>query len=273
MNMNIVMVSRVAIALALGVVLLLSAQSSVQVQRITESTSLSHQQQVHPNHISRSKFAYTFVIGGCNPDQPSRYRGYVYNILVSARMLRNLGSKADVVAFFQLSSKAANATTTLPEDDVRPLEALGVRIRYIPPSPTESFYEANMNKFHMLSMTEYERVLFMDGDVLPLTNLDYLFDLSMEGVVLKRNLVVAAPQSPSNGGFFMLAPEPGDFERVKAIICERENKPFDPVQGYGHTIVPPDKWETRKTTGTEFTFYGASADQGLRKYKAYRTTF
>ena len=221
---------------------------------------------VNTARISASgRFAYSFVIGGCNPDEPSRYRGYVYNILVATRMLRNLGSTADVVAFFQISSKATSATTVLPQADVKPLEALGVKIRYIPPSPTESFYEANMNKFQILGMTEYDRILFMDGDVLPLTNLDYLFELSVTGV-LKKNMVISAPQSPSNGGFFMLTPEPGDLDLVQAIIREREQKPFDPVQGYGHAIVPPDRWVTRKTEGTRFDFYGGNADQGLRKY-------
>ena len=214
---------------------------------------------------NNGRFAYSFVIGGCNPDETSRYRGYVYNILVATRMLRNLGSTADIVAFFQISSKVKNATSVLPDADLRPLNALGVKIRYIPPSPSESFYEANMNKFQILGMTEYDRIIFLDGDVLPLTNLDYLFYLSMEGV-LKPNMVIAAPHSPANGGFFMLKPESGDLELVHKIIDERERKSFDPVQGYGHAIVPPDKWVTRKGEGTLFDFYGGNADQGLCKY-------
>ena len=220
------------------------------------------------SHVSSNgRFAYSFVIGGCNADEPSRYRGYVYNILVATRMLRNLGSTADVVAFFQISSKVKNATSSsLPYADLRPLKALGVKIRYIPPSPSESFYEANMNKFQILCMTEYDRIIFLDGDVLPLTNLDYLFRLSMEGV-LKQNLVIAAPASPANGVFFMLKPASGDLELVQKIIRERERKPFDPVQGYGHAIVPPDKWVTRKSEGTRFDFYGGNADQGLCKYR------
>lgn len=224
----------------------------VTARRIAPDTSAK-------NSIGR--FAYSFVIGGCDPDQPHRYRGYVYNILVSARMLQNLGSQADVVAFFQISSKS-NATG-LPKDDTRPLEALRVQIRYLPKTATESFYEAQMNKFTILKLAkEHDRVIFMDGDVLPLTNMDYLFELSMRGVI-QPNLVVAAPQSPSNGGFFMLAPVPGDYELVQQIIQERETKVFDPVRAWGHAIQPPDKWRTRSTSGTNFTYYGANADQGL----------
>ena len=67
----------------------------------------------------------------------------------------------------------------------------------------------------------------------------------------------------------MLTPASGDLELVNKIIRARESKPFDPVQGYGHAIVPPDKWVTRKKEGTRFDFYGGNADQGLCKYSTH----
>jgi hypothetical protein len=86
-----------------------------------------------------AKYAYAFVLGGCNPDDESpTYRYFVYNILVSARVLREAGSQADIVAFFQISYQSTY--DRLPSEDVRLLEAMNVRIEYIPKSPHENFY-------------------------------------------------------------------------------------------------------------------------------------
>jgi hypothetical protein len=81
-----------------------------------------------------ARYAYAFVIGGCNPDEEfPTYRYFIYNILVSARVLREAGSQADVVAFFQISYKSTY--DRLASEDVRLLEAMNVRIEYIPKSP------------------------------------------------------------------------------------------------------------------------------------------
>jgi hypothetical protein len=86
-----------------------------------------------------ANYAYAFVLGGCNPDEDfPAYRSFIYNILVSTRVLREAGSQADVVAFFQISYKSTY--DRLPSEDVRLLEAMNVRIKYIPKSPQESFY-------------------------------------------------------------------------------------------------------------------------------------
>jgi len=210
-----------------------------------------------------SNSAFCFVIGGVNPEKPLKYRGFIHNILVATRLFQTLGSKADVVAFFQLSH--STSATSLPDSDLRPLEELHVKVRYLAPSPTESFYETQMNKFNILTLTEYKRVIFMDGDVIPLCNLDYLFELSGSGV-LKPNLVIAARHSPANGGFFMMTPEAGDFQLIQQIIQTRESKPFDKVEGYGHVITPPDEWAKRGERGRYWDFHGGPSDQGLCKF-------
>jgi hypothetical protein len=92
-----------------------------------------------PGKRQFAKYAYAFVIGGCNPDEEfPAYRYFLYNILVSASVLREAGSQADVVAFFQISYQSTY--DRLPSEDVRLLEAMNVRIEYIPKSPHENFY-------------------------------------------------------------------------------------------------------------------------------------
>lgn len=218
--------------------------------------------------VDDSPYAYAFVIGGCSPAKPA-YRNYIYNILVATRILRSEGSKADVFVFFQMSYDSPS--DTLPEEDVRVLEALNIKFRYIPKSKIENFFKTMLDKFRVLGLTEYRRVLFMDGDVMPTGNLDYLFELS-DGpdAILKPNLVITGSQEPANGGFFMLAPGEGELEEINEIIHQREVKAqslphpyFDEVEGWGHEILPPDKWDRLKDSGTNWTFWAAFADQGL----------
>lgn len=229
-----------------------------------------------------SQYAYAFVIGGCNPDNPS-YKGFVYNILVATRVLRELGSTADVVAFFQLSYKYKGGSTLLDED-AKALQGLGIHIQYIPPSPYESFYETVMNKFRILTLTQYKRVILMDGDVMPVANLDYLFELSNDNKfgpgnsTLKENVIVAGPFEPANAGFFMLAPKEGEYEKITDIIHTRQEKAkqikkgvkFDEVEGWGHKIEAPDQWVSRRSKGTHWDFHFAFSDQGLCKSRYVR---
>mmetsp|Transcript_20536 Transcript_20536/g.24457 ORF Transcript_20536/g.24457 Transcript_20536/m.24457 type:complete len:417 (+) Transcript_20536:88-1338(+) len=217
--------------------------------------------------VESGRYSYVYLIGGCNPAKPV-YRGYIYNILIAARILRENGSTADINVFFQLSweSKA----TILPLEDTRLLDTMDIGVIYIPKQEHESFYAVNMQKFRVLGMTEYSRVLFMDGDIIPLGNLDYFFALSEQGV-LKENVGMMGVNEPTNGGFWMVKPQ--NIERCNEIIQEREHKAreseypfFDPVEGWGHTIIPSDHicmQSSCKRQDTNWTFLAAFADQGL----------
>jgi hypothetical protein len=209
-----------------------------------------------------AKYAYAFVIGGCKPEKPS-YRFFIHNILIAARVLREGGSKADIVVFFQMGFKSEY--DRLLEEDVRLLRAMDIKFKYIPKNPQESFYRTVLDKFRILSLTEYRRVILMDGDVMPATNLDYLFEMS-DGpdATLKENLVVAGKIEPANAGFFMLAPKQGDLEHINEIIKKREQRArelsypyFDPIEGWGHAFVPGDQWQSLFKTGRNWTFWSA----------------
>ena len=191
------------------------------------------------------------------------------NIIVAARILRDHGSKSDIVALFQMSHHSNY--TELPEEDSRVLEQMNVKIQYIPKSPNENFYRTNVDKFRILGLSDYRRVLFMDGDVMPTKNLDYLFEMSDgPNAVLKENVVMQGVWEPANGGFFMLAPNQDDLRLVNSIIQQREEYArthpypfFDVVNGWGHTHDPSDPWLAKSSSGTNWTFLAAFADQGL----------
>jgi hypothetical protein len=237
--------------------------TTIDVQRHLPGASQIHE---------KARYAYAFVIGGCMPEKPS-YRYFIYNMLITARILREAGSRADVVAFFQMSYESAHERLT--EEDVRQLRAMNIQIKYIPKSPQECFYRTVLDKFRILGLVEYRRVLFMDGDVIPIRNLDFLFKMSDgEHAILKENLVVAGKLEPANAGFFMVAPKKGALEEINTIIQEQEVKAqslpypyFDPVEGWGHVMEPNDQWYTiAKLKGKDWSFWSAFADQGLLYY-------
>ena len=128
------------------------------------------------------KWAYAFLMGGCNPKKPNEYRGFIYNILVSAETLLQSGSVADIVVMVQLAydRDGRNNHTSLPDEDIALLQSLeNIRIQYLPtPTTEQNFYSVVLEKFRILTLTQYSRVLFLDGDLWPLCNLDYLFELS-----------------------------------------------------------------------------------------------
>jgi hypothetical protein len=223
-----------------------------------------------PQH---SRFVYAFLISGCDPAE-NNYRGFLYNVLVATTILSEEGSTADVVVYIQM--KQSSSVDQLPEYDVNALEALSIQVIYIPKARVDSFYSTVLEKLRVLSLTDYDRVLFLDGDVMPIGNLDYLFDLSQTGVLKENVISSASANDPCNAGFFMLKPEVGGWEKVLEIVRQRElslknathlNIRWDEVQGWGHPILPPDSWIGKGGQPSyNWTFSFAYSDQGLLYY-------
>jgi hypothetical protein len=134
-------------------------------------------------------------------------------------------------------------------------------------------------------MTEYRRVLFLDSDLMPMGNLDYLFELSDGGKVsksedndsvihLKPNVILPGNNVAMCAGFFMVAPQPGDYARAKEIIhlkfldAYKRGIVRDNYMGWGRPITEPDYYERRRgNRGTNWTWYGAdTVRQNKKKY-------
>jgi hypothetical protein len=206
-------------------------------------------------------------------EKPLLWRGYIYNTLVAAKVLREHGSKNDIWLWVQVSSES-NASA-LPSEDQRWLTTMGVQVRYLPKDPQEDFAEINMAKFRILTMTEYRRVLFLDADLIPLGNLDYLFNLSdvedrEHGPLFKENFIIPTSIVPSLGCFFILKPEVGAWEQIQQMVFDaqvnafKQGMHFDIVNGFGHQIQHPDYWEDKNGGRRQnWTFYAAYFDQGM----------
>ncbi|GAX17161.1 hypothetical protein FisN_6Lh463 [Fistulifera solaris] len=243
------------------------ASSTPSINELTISSDHSS-----PSESAKSSpmFAYTFVIGGCDPTNRASYQNYLFNIAISARILKRLGSQADIVALFQMSQTAKEPQ--LPKYDLDLLQAQNVTVYYIPQQLTgrESFYRTTLDKFRILGLTQYEKVILMDGDFLPLCNLDFFFlhDTFQEIVVME------GLYEPFNAGFFMVKTGISHLQEVQEIIEKREREAltltypyFDLKMGWGHDL-SDDPWVSYRQTGTNWTFEFAFSDQGLLYYYA-----
>ncbi|KAL3910487.1 MAG: hypothetical protein SGILL_007670 [Bacillariaceae sp.] len=223
-----------------------------------------------------SKYAYMFLIGGIDPNAPG-YRGFLYNVMIATYILRTHGSRSDVVLFLQMST--TTTSSALPNNEEKQLQDLGIKYRYMEkPTTTASFSDIIMEKFRILTLTEYKRVMFLDADVLPVTSLDHYMELSDQEdhgqSLLQPNFIVATRGEPANAGLFMVSPHEGDYESLQKIIYyQRESAKslpyphFDKEYGWGHSFIKAkDKWEGTVKSGIKWGFWCAHSDQGLLYY-------
>jgi hypothetical protein len=235
----------------------------------------SDQRPANNNSTAHRKWAYAFLMAGVDVSNPG-YRGILYNVLVSAEILKE--SRADVIVMVQMAHTSSATALTGEEEDL--LRQMNVKIHYLDLPAKQNFYSIQYEKFHILDLVEYSRVIFMDGDVMPYCPMDYLFELSdpADGVdgILKENLVLAWSMEPAHGGLFMLEPREGDHQLLLDIITRREaeatktSAKFDRVRGWGHVITAPDHWHSiggrEGPNATLWKWHGDFADQGLLYY-------
>lgn len=237
---------------------------------------------------SSSPYAYAFLIGRVvyiddddndnidedNTNNDNKYKPYIYSVMVATYILRQHGSTADVILYvdeilyqqnthlfniFYKINNANNAKNTNAKEGK-------IIIRTIPTQ--HSFEQLQYQKFRILNETQYQRILYMDSDLIPTTNLDYIFVASTKGII-HENFVVQGKYSPVNGGFFMLTPSVNDYEYVQKLIREKEEETEDESfdirigwDNYGRIGL----WKGSLEKGYDWTFNAASSDQGLLYY-------
>jgi hypothetical protein len=244
---------------------------NIPMSMLAPSYNLSDTRQT--KNSEGGKFAYAFLLGGAMSNKTgSDHRGGLYSVLVAAHTLRRQGSTADVILMVQLS--ALSPHQTLPALQEEALRRLDIRVIYLPKyahKKFEKFYALMMEKFRILELEEYDRILYLDYDVMPKCNLDYMMELSYRNSsILKENVVLAHLAEPSSGGFFILKPNATDYKRLQRLIVGVENRTmdlkfphWDQVVGWGHEINQTnDYWvDSQGRKGYLWNWYGVSADQ------------
>lgn len=218
----------------------------------------------------KMKVAYAWLIGGVHQSRPG-YRGFLYNALISIERLKRFNSVADFIVYIQLSPD--NPKDALPPEEERFFRELGASIIYLERPKSESFAAVVYEKFRPLQLTHYDRVIFMDGDLMPHRNLDYLMEVSLDGII-GPNFIMATRGEPCNAAFFMLQPQEGAYEELQAIIQQQFEKGkelpyphFDRFEGWGHNFIErKDHWEAVKRKGARWNWHAVHSDQGLLFY-------
>ena len=156
------------------------------------------------NSVKQSEYAYVTLISGF--DEKFKYRGFIYNAMIMKKALVELGSTADfiVMAVFQ-----NNKNTSLFEEDMNLLRSHGIIVHYLErildrASPLH-FAEMALLKVTPYSYTDYKRLQFLDGDVMPVRNMDCYFHLNV-------NSFTIGAVSPLNSGWFLLLPDKEDYD-------------------------------------------------------------
>lgn len=219
----------------------------------------------HPSKTKKKKKnAYSFLVAGCDPDEVERCRFFLYAVYVSIHALQKMGSTADFHVFVELLYTSRHRTLGI--EDERILLELGVVVHYIPPHPEQSFYRSQLHKFRILGLMQHQRIFYLDSDLLPLSNLDYLFDLIDDGV-LRQNVAFVGKAEPANGGSFLLTPRLGALPEIHQLIWNKEHTPWNVTMGWGHEMIPPDRYVTSSLGERHlWDFFGSDGDQGLLYY-------
>jgi hypothetical protein len=130
-------------------------------------------------------------------------------------------------------------------------------------------YGTMFYKFTIFNLTDYRQVMYLDSDIMPMNNLDYLMEQADSGL-LQPNVMIASNGEPANGGMFIVRPNQTVYQHIQSIIHSWGNrlakrKEWDEVVGWGHVIRPPDCWESNhhQSKGTKWNFWAANADQGF----------
>jgi alpha-N-acetylglucosamine transferase len=255
---------------------------------------------------SSSPNAYVFMLWRCQPEQQQQqsappnnydfdsYRGYLVNVCIASILLRRHGSTADILLVVQLSAKNSTTQSTLNSDELDLLKRSGVSLRYLLPKEESSSMSSSYNsfatmfhKFHIYSFVEYEKIFYLDSDILPLNNLDYMFDMMDGGdqsttsaatstsstSTAVKAITIGGVFQPANGGFFLIRPNMTDYRQIRRMIEQRgatlgDKESFDPVYGWGHKIVPTDQWETNhpRTKGDLWNFVSKKSEYNTIQY-------
>ena len=192
-------------------------------QILNRLTSESHLSLMMKNQKHHSKFAYVTLLSGI--DSSLKYRGFLYNVLIMKRALLQSGSVADLIALIGISE-----TDVTPfRADLELLQEAGIILHILPRFLDEShklgFAEMALQKITPWSFTQYDRIQFLDGDVMPLRSLDCFFNLD-------ANAFTVGAVSPLNSGWYLAIPDQSAYDYMLEKSIWRLGRDWDKINGW-----------------------------------------
>lgn len=179
------------------------------------------------NNDEKTSFAIVYLMAGCDDSTSSSCLGYLLNVLVAKMILDDHNYTSDVLVMICMKANH----TFLPQDEW--LHRAGVKVQYLAPIVHDNFALAQLDKFRVLTLLQYDRVLYMDADAIPLCNLEYLVRDENATAILSDYVAMGQQASPATGSIFLVTPKHGEFERLMALVRSRTlANAFDVVHGW-----------------------------------------
>lgn len=205
------------------------------------------------NNKKNSRFAYVTLISGI--DNSFKYRGFLYACMIMNKALKSFGSTADFIALIGYNQNDRKPFI----NDMNLLKKQGIIVhnlhRLVHSSNKLSFAEMALLKVTPWNFTEYDRIQFFDGDVMPTKNMDCFFQLSM-------NTFTVGLVSPLNSGWYLGIPNKNDYNILHEKSKWRLERDWDKKLGWGDAMPKGMTYRGGKIV-KEWEFNGADMDQGL----------
>lgn len=248
-------------SLLVTIVLLLLLMTITRSSLLVESDVLNHYIGFSESSPKQnSKNAYVSLVHGI--DSSYRYRGFLYNALITYKILKELGSISDFIVLVGYSSYKEEENKQLFQNDIKLLENAGIRVYYLPrivrnPAKTKvSFAEMALLKVLPFSFISYDRIQFLDGDVMPTKNMDCFFQLNI-------NSYNTGNASPVNSGWFLMIPNIIQYDELIKKASWRLETKWNETSGWDKIIPSTLKFRGGDKAVRSWNFNGASLDQGL----------
>ena len=152
--------------------------------------------------------------------------------MIMKKALDDAGSKADFIVMVGYSD---DENLQAYEKDMDMLRSRGILIHTLPrwthSQHDLTFAEMALLKITPWSFTQYEKVQFFDGDVMPTRNMDCLFELPV-------NAFTAGAVSALNSGWYLALPNQQDFDYLRGKAIWRLGRDWDKETGWKEHMPP-----------------------------------
>jgi len=229
------------------------------INRTTTIPIHTEQNQLQNSVYAPSKYAYITLLHGV--DKTNRYKGFLLNTIIMKKSLDKLGCKADFIVMIGFTYSDEKKLSDIL-DDIKLLENFNIKLYFLPRileqtiNPIINFAEMALLKITPWSLVQYEKIQYLDGDIMPIKNMDCYFEL-------KVNTFNTGNASPLNSGWFLAIPNITDYQKMREKAVLRLTHKWNTKLGWGNTI-PKHALKFRNGHFVKkWDFNGASLDQGL----------
>ena len=206
-------------------------------------------------HVDATATQYAYVSLLVNPSHGGCSK--LNSLLVAAKSIRQTGSAQDIVVMIY-GTVEQHDVDLLSQASIRVVMvgSVGANLEINPESFAIDNAPAFRAKIRILQLVQYKMVIFFDPDVIFHENVDHMFEDKRDFVVRKGTL------SPIETSLFLIRPSWQALIDINDVALTLN---FDSAFGWMEFGDIAD-WRTTVSKTTDWSFYGASVEQGLFFY-------